>query len=72
LPKRLGVSVGSLYQYFPSKQALVVAVIVRHNDGPMQIARGAQRGPAPLGTVVGGSRCNARRRGDAPDRQYLQ
>lgn len=36
-----GVSVGSLYQYFPSKEALVVAVIVRHNEELMQIARGA-------------------------------
>src|SRR3569832_2453239 len=26
-----GVSVGSLYQYFPSKEALVAAVIKRHN-----------------------------------------
>lgn len=36
-----GVSVGSLYQYFPSKEALVIAVIVRHQDELMQIARGA-------------------------------
>jgi AcrR family transcriptional regulator len=36
-----GVSVGSLYQYFPSKEALVVAVIARHQDELMQIARGA-------------------------------
>jgi AcrR family transcriptional regulator len=36
-----GVSVGSLYQYFPSKDALVAAVIVRHNEELMQIARGA-------------------------------
>lgn len=36
-----GVSVGSLYQYFPSKEALVVAVIVRHNEELMRIARGA-------------------------------
>jgi len=36
-----GVSVGSLYQYFPSKEALVVAVIVRHQEELMQIARGA-------------------------------
>lgn len=36
-----GVSVGSLYQYFPSKEALVVAVIVRHQEKLMQIARGA-------------------------------
>ena len=27
-----GVSVGSLYQYFPSKEALVAALIDRHNQ----------------------------------------
>ncbi|HZV38060.1 MAG TPA: TetR/AcrR family transcriptional regulator [Pseudoxanthomonas sp.] len=34
-----GVSVGSLYQYFPSKEALVVAVIGRHNQATMQLVR---------------------------------
>lgn len=29
------VSVGSLYQYFPSKEALVLVVILRHNDALM-------------------------------------
>src|ERR1700730_18101921 len=28
-----GVSVGSLYQYYPGKEALVAAVIDRHNGG---------------------------------------
>jgi len=36
-----GVSIGSLYQYFPTKEALVAAVIDRHNADLMQIARGA-------------------------------
>ena len=36
-----GVSVGSLYQYFPSKEALVAAVIDRHNDEIMGIVRTA-------------------------------
>ncbi|MGF6350404.1 TetR/AcrR family transcriptional regulator [Variovorax sp. W2I14] len=36
-----GVSVGSLYQYFPSKEALVAAVIERHNAEIAQIVRGA-------------------------------
>lgn len=36
-----GVSVGSLYQYFPSKEALVAAVIDRHNDEIMKIVRAA-------------------------------
>jgi len=35
-----GVSVGSLYQYFPSKEALVVAVIDRHNQEIMRVVRG--------------------------------
>ena len=34
-----GVSVGSLYQYFPSKEALVAAVIDRHNKDIMAIVR---------------------------------
>ncbi|WP_426407427.1 TetR/AcrR family transcriptional regulator [Bradyrhizobium ganzhouense] len=34
-----GVSVGSLYQYFPSKEALVAAVIERHNEEIMGIVR---------------------------------
>ncbi|RXT44870.1 TetR/AcrR family transcriptional regulator [Bradyrhizobium betae] len=36
-----GVSVGSLYQYFPSKEALVAAVIERHNEEIMAIVRTA-------------------------------
>jgi AcrR family transcriptional regulator len=35
-----GVSVGSLYQYFPSKEALVVAVIERHRSAIAQAVRG--------------------------------
>ena len=34
-----GVSIGSLYQYFPSKEALVAAVIERHNREIMQTVR---------------------------------
>jgi AcrR family transcriptional regulator len=34
-----GVSVGSLYQYFPSKEALVAAVIERHNREVMETVR---------------------------------
>ena len=34
-----GVSVGSLYQYFPSKEALVAAVIERHQQEIMQAVR---------------------------------
>src|ERR1700744_2897510 len=35
-----GVSVGSLYQYFPSKEALVAAVIERHQREIRQTVRG--------------------------------
>lgn len=35
-----GVSVGSLYQYFPSKESLVIAVAERHQQAIMQTVRG--------------------------------
>lgn len=35
-----GVSIGSLYQYFPGKEALVAAVIERHNREIMRTVRG--------------------------------
>jgi AcrR family transcriptional regulator len=35
-----GVSVGSLYQYFPSKEALVAAVIERHQQDILRVVRG--------------------------------
>jgi AcrR family transcriptional regulator len=36
-----GVSIGSLYQYFPSKEALVAAVIDRHMHAMLQVVRDA-------------------------------
>jgi AcrR family transcriptional regulator len=36
-----GVSIGSLYQYFPSKEALVAAVIDRHMQEMLQVLRDA-------------------------------
>ena len=36
-----GVSIGSLYQYFPSKESLVAAVIDRHNQQLMRVVRSA-------------------------------
>ena len=36
-----GVSIGSLYQYFPSKEALVAAVIERHTQELSQVAHKA-------------------------------
>jgi AcrR family transcriptional regulator len=41
IAEEAGVSVGSLYQYYPSKEALIAAVIDRHNQQLMQIVRGA-------------------------------
>ncbi len=36
-----GVSIGSLYQYFPSKEALVAAVIDRHTQSISEVTRNA-------------------------------
>jgi AcrR family transcriptional regulator len=36
-----GVSIGSLYQFFPSKEALVAAVIDRHTQEMLQVVRDA-------------------------------
>jgi AcrR family transcriptional regulator len=41
IAQRAGVSVGSLYQYFPGKDALVAAVIDRHREELSQVTRGA-------------------------------
>lgn len=41
IAEEAGVSIGSLYQYFPSKEALVAAVIDRHKEELMQVARDA-------------------------------
>jgi AcrR family transcriptional regulator len=43
-----GVSVGSLYQYFPSKEALVAAVIERHIGEMMDVVRAAMLRVATL------------------------
>lgn len=45
-----GVSVGSLYQYFPGKEALVAAVIERHRQQILQAVRGelAQAANQPI------------------------
>ena len=45
---KAGVSVGSLYQYFPSKEALVVAVMERHSSELMALARDALADAATL------------------------
>ena len=43
-----GVSIGSLYQYFPSKEALVSAVIERHIDGMLDVVRSSAARVASL------------------------
>jgi AcrR family transcriptional regulator len=48
-----GVSVGSLYQYFPGKDALVVAVIERHNRDVMGVVRAALTQVAEASLEVG-------------------
>ncbi len=41
IAEEAGVSIGSLYQYYPGKEALVAAVVDRHNRELMQIVRTA-------------------------------
>ena len=48
IAEKAGVSVGSLYQYFPCKEALVAAVMDRHNQQIMRIALGALAESAEL------------------------
>lgn len=43
-----GVSVGSLYQYFPNKEALVAALVARHNLEMLQLLRHALKEVASL------------------------
>jgi AcrR family transcriptional regulator len=50
---KAGVSVGSLYQYFPSKEALVAAVMERHDRQLMQVVRDALGEVAELPLEVG-------------------
>ena len=49
-----GVSIGSLYQYFPGKEALVAAVIERHQQQIMQMVRSelAQVRAQPLDQAI--------------------
>lgn len=41
IAEKAGVSVGSLYQYFPGKEALVAAVLERHSRELMEVVRRA-------------------------------
>src|SRR5215468_9906844 len=69
IAREAGVSIGSLYQYYPSKEALVAAVIDRHNQQRMQVVRdalrsrdGADRGAA-AGDAAHVAQADARARG---------
>jgi AcrR family transcriptional regulator len=44
--ERAGVSVGSLYQYFPNKESLIAVLIERHADKIVEIMEGALSDPA--------------------------
>jgi AcrR family transcriptional regulator len=50
---KAGVSVGSLYQYFPGKEALVAAVMKRHQQEIRQVVFGALREVATLPMAQG-------------------
>lgn len=54
IAEHAGVSVGSLYQYYPSKEALVAAVIDRHNHEIMQVVNAAfaEVASQPIGKAV--------------------
>jgi AcrR family transcriptional regulator len=54
IAKLAGVSVGSLYQYFPSKEALVAAVVERHQREIMNLVRGqlAEVSSQPVETAM--------------------
>ncbi|HEY8026344.1 MAG TPA: TetR/AcrR family transcriptional regulator [Burkholderiaceae bacterium] len=49
--ERAGVSVGTMYQYFPHKQALLYAVLSRHMDQVLFILEGACRAGTGLPAV---------------------
>ena len=69
IAEQAGVSVGSLYQYFPGKEALVAAVIERHNRELMRVARGTlakARGAAQAGSAHARRRSDGRRIGSIP------
>ena len=56
IAREAGVSVGSLYQYYPSKEALVAAVIAHHNHKLMRVVRNALAEVAALPIEVGARR----------------
>jgi AcrR family transcriptional regulator len=53
IAERAGISIGSLYQYFPNKDAILGELLVRHLDDGMAIAERVQREqlPGPIDQV---------------------
>ncbi|MCR6489943.1 TetR/AcrR family transcriptional regulator [Amycolatopsis sp. OK19-0408] len=53
IAERAGISIGSLYQYFPNKDAILAELLVRHLDNGMAIAERVQREqlPGPIDQV---------------------
>jgi AcrR family transcriptional regulator len=47
-----GVSIGSLYQYFPGKEALVTALVARHNREMLELLRSAMAAVATLSVAA--------------------
>lgn len=45
--ERAGVSIGSLYQYFPSKEALITAMVERQVQSVLDVCAGALEGHGP-------------------------
>lgn len=54
IAEEAGVSIGSLYQYYPGKEALVAAVVDRHNLELIVLVRGAMAevGSQPIALAV--------------------
>ncbi|MGW4528093.1 TetR/AcrR family transcriptional regulator [Amycolatopsis sp. NPDC004378] len=47
IAERAGISIGSLYQYFPNKDAILAELLVRHLDNGAAIAERVQREELP-------------------------
>jgi AcrR family transcriptional regulator len=54
IAERAGISIGSLYQYFPNKDAILAELLVRHLDDGMAIVERVQRGqlPGPIEEII--------------------
>ena len=64
IAERAGVSIGSLYQYFPNKEALIAALIEQHADQIVEVMGRALNDPANV-TLQDGLRAIIRAGTDA-------